>query len=45
MRFDGRVLKYLTRVFLIGTILRKRALPENGKSGKFDVKIGNMLLF
>ena len=45
MRSGGCILKYLTRVFLIGTILRKCALSENGKSGKFDVKIGNMLSF
>ena len=40
MRFDGRFLKYLTRDFLIGTILRICALPENGKSGNCDVKTG-----
>ena len=40
MRSDGRILKYLTRVFLIGTILRKYALAENGKSGNCDVKTG-----
>ena len=40
MRSDGHVLKYLTRVFLVGTILRKYALPENAESGKYDVKTG-----
>ena len=38
MRSEECILKYLTRVFLIGTILRKCALPENGKLGKCDVK-------
>ena len=42
MRSDGRILKYLTRVFLIGTILRKYALAENGKSGNCDVKTVKM---
>ena len=38
VRSDGCILKYLTRVFLIGTNLQICALPENGKSGKCDVK-------
>ena len=45
MRSDGRVLKYLTRVFLIGTILRKYALPENDESGNCDVKTGKIVSF
>ena len=45
MRSDGYVLKYLTHVFPIGTILRKYALPENGKSRFFDVKTGKIVSF
>ena len=45
MRSDGRILKYLTHVFLIGTILRKCALAENGKSGNCDVKTRRIVSF
>ena len=38
-----RILKYLTRDFLIGTNLRKYASAENAESGKCDVKIGGTL--
>ena len=40
MRYEGRILKYLIHVFLVGTILRKCALVENAESGKCDVKTG-----
>ena len=42
---DGRILKYLTHDFLIGTNLRICALPENGKSGNCDVKMGKIVPF
>ena len=40
---DVRILKYLTRDFLIGTNLRKYASAENAESGKCDVKTGGTL--
>ena len=40
---DIRILKYLTRDFLIGTNLRKYASAENAESGKCDVKTGGTL--
>ena len=40
MRSNGRILKYLTRDFLIGTKLKKCALAENDESGNYDVKTG-----
>ena len=45
MRSNGRILKYLTRDFLIGTIVRKCALAENDESGNCDVKIGKIVSF
>ena len=45
MRSDGRILKYLTHVFLIGTILRKCALVENAESGKCVVNIRETVSF
>ena len=45
MRFDERILKYLTHDFLIGTKLQKYALPENGKSGNCDVKTDETVSF
>ena len=43
MHSDGRLLKYLTRDFLIGTILRKCALPENAELENYDVKTEKMV--
>ena len=40
---DVRILKYLTRDFLIGTNLRKYASAENAESGKCGVKTGETL--
>ena len=45
MHSDGRILKYLTHNFPEGTKLRKCALAENGKSGNYDSKTGEIMSF